>query len=81
VIVKQRLPSAVKTEVMKLSQDGSKKAAFVFFVHMKKRCARCVFVAPVARTVSRHGRNENTTLATIPHNHKVPGIKNNLVPI
>jgi hypothetical protein len=47
---------------------------------MKKRCARCVKVAPVARTVSRHGRNENATLATIPHNHKVSGIKNNLVP-
>jgi hypothetical protein len=38
-------------------------------------------VAPVARTVSRHGRNENAKLATIPHNHKDPGIKNNLVPI
>jgi hypothetical protein len=47
---------------------------------MKKRCARCVNVAPVARTVSRQGRNENATLATIPHNHKDPGIKNNLVP-
>jgi hypothetical protein len=53
----------------------------VYFVNMKKRCARCVNVAPVARTVSRHGRNETATLATIPHNHKVPGIKNNLVPI
>jgi hypothetical protein len=58
-----------------------KKTGFGFFVYMKKRCARCVNVAPVARTVSRHGRNENATLATIPHNHKVPGIKNNLVPI
>jgi hypothetical protein len=48
---------------------------------MKKLCARCVFVALVARTVSRQGRNEKATLATIPHNHKVPGIKNNLVPI
>jgi hypothetical protein len=45
---------------------------------MKKRCAGCVNVAPVARTVSRCGRNENTALATIPHTHKVPGIKNNL---
>jgi hypothetical protein len=47
---------------------------------MKKRCARCVNVAPAARTISRHGRNENATLETIPHTHKVPGIKNNLVP-
>jgi hypothetical protein len=38
-------------------------------------------VAPVARTVSRHGRNENATPATIPPNHKDSGIKNNLVPI
>jgi hypothetical protein len=38
-------------------------------------------VAPVARTVSRHGRNENATLATIPQNHKVPGINDNMVPI
>jgi hypothetical protein len=50
------------------------KTGFGFFVYMKK-------VAPVARTVSRHGRNENATLATIFHNHKVHGIKNNLVPI
>jgi hypothetical protein len=57
-----------------------KKPALVYFVNMKKRCARCVNVAPVARTVSRHGRNENATLATIPHNNKVSGIKNNLVP-
>jgi hypothetical protein len=35
----------------------------------------------MASTVSRYGRNENATLATIPHKHKVPGIKNNLVPI
>jgi hypothetical protein len=48
---------------------------------MKKPCARSVFVAPVARNVSRRGRNENATLTTIPHNHKVPAIKNNLVPI
>jgi hypothetical protein len=58
-----------------------KKPAFVYFVSMKKRCARCINVATVARTVSRHGRNENATLATIPHNHKVPGIINNLVQI
>jgi hypothetical protein len=43
---------------------------------LRKRCA-------VARTVSvsRQGRNENATLATYPHNHKVSGIKNNLVPL
>jgi hypothetical protein len=35
----------------------------------------------VARTVSRQGRKENATLATISHNQKVPGIKNNLVPV
>jgi hypothetical protein len=32
------------------------------------------------RTVSRCGRNENARLAAIPHDHKVSGIKNNLVP-
>jgi hypothetical protein len=52
-----------------------KNTGFGFFRLYEKN------VAPVARTVSRHGRNENATLATIPHNHKDPGIKNNLVPI
>jgi hypothetical protein len=58
-----------------------RKTGFGFFrFYMKKRCARCVNLAPVARTVSGYGRNKIETLATIPHNHKVPGIKNNLVP-
>jgi hypothetical protein len=57
-----------------------KNRLWFFSFYMKKRCACCLKVAPVARTVSRHGRNETATLATIPHNHKVPGIKNNLVP-
>jgi hypothetical protein len=48
-----------------------KNTGFGFFRLYEKN------VAPVARTVSRHGRN----LETIPHNHKDPGIKNNLVPI
>jgi hypothetical protein len=38
-------------------------------------------VATFARTFSRQGRKEKATFATIPHKHKVPGIKNNLVPI
>ena len=33
------------------------------FVYLYKRCARCVNVAPVARNVSRHGRNEPAALA------------------
>ena len=41
---------------------------------LRKRCARC-------ENFSRQGRNDKATLATIPHNHKVPGINNNLVPI
>jgi hypothetical protein len=58
-----------------------KKTGFGFFRLYEKRCARCVNFAPVARTVSRQVRKENTTLATIPHNQKVSGIKNNPVPI
>ena len=53
----------------------------VLFVYPDKRCARCVNVAPVARTVSRHGRNETATLATLLHNRAGPGIENNRVPL
>jgi hypothetical protein len=34
------------------------------FSYPNKRCVRCANVAPVARNVSRHGRNETATLAT-----------------
>jgi hypothetical protein len=43
------------------------------FRPLRKRCARCENFFTLRR-------NENATLVTIPHNHKVPGIKNNLVP-
>ena len=33
------------------------------FVYRDKRCARCVKVASIARTVSRHGRKEPAALA------------------
>jgi hypothetical protein len=42
-------------------------------------------VAPVARTVSRHGCNETATLAMLLHNRAGPiiesGIENNMVPL
>jgi hypothetical protein len=56
-----------------------KKPALVLFVYPDKRCARCVNVAPVARTVSLHGRNETATLATLLQNRAGPGIENNMV--
>jgi hypothetical protein len=58
-----------------------KKPVFVLFVYPDKRCARCVNVALVARTVSRHGRNETATLAMLLHNRASPGIENNMVPL
>jgi hypothetical protein len=57
-----------------------KKTGFCLFRFYEKTL-RTLHVATVARTVSRNGRNENATLATIPHNHKVPGIRNYPVPI
>jgi hypothetical protein len=47
------------------------KPVLVRFVYPDKRCARCVSVALVARTVSRSGRNE---IATLLHNLAGPGI-------
>ncbi len=38
-------------------------------------------VVPVARTVSRHGRNERATHAMFLHNRAGPGIENNMVPL
>jgi hypothetical protein len=38
-------------------------------------------VAPVARNVSRHGRNETATLATALYIRPGPGIENNKVPL
>jgi hypothetical protein len=62
-----------------------KKPALVLLVYPDKRCARCVNVAPVARTVSRHGRNETATLAMLLHNRAGPiiesSIENNMVPL
>jgi hypothetical protein len=62
----------------------SNDTAFLF-VYPDKRCARCVNVAPVARNVSRHGRNETATLATLLHNRAGPiiesSIENNMVPL
>jgi hypothetical protein len=46
-----------------------------------KRCDHCVNVAPVARNVSRHGRNETATLATPLHYRLGFGIDNNIVPL
>jgi hypothetical protein len=51
------------------------------FSYPNKRCVRCVNVAPVARNVSRHGRNETATLATLFYIHPGPGIENNKVPL
>jgi hypothetical protein len=38
-------------------------------------------VAPAAKNVSRHGRNETATLATSLYNRAGPGIDNNMVPL
>jgi hypothetical protein len=51
------------------------------FSYPTKRCVRCVNVAPVARNVSRHGRNETATLATLLYIHPGSGIENNKVPL
>jgi hypothetical protein len=58
------------------------KTGFGFsIVYPDQCCARCVNVAPVARNVSRHGRNETATIATPLYNRPGPAIKNNMVPL
>jgi hypothetical protein len=57
------------------------KIGFGFdFVYPDKRCARCVNFAPVARNVSRHGRNENRNAGKALHNLEGSDIENKMVP-
>jgi hypothetical protein len=71
----------IKTGTIAMPLIEEKKPAPVLFVYPDKRCVRCANVAPVARTVSRHGCNETATVARLLHNRAGPGIKNNMVPL
>jgi hypothetical protein len=63
----QRTSLEIKTDAIAFPLI-EKKPALVFFVLYEKR------LRPLRELF-------HATVATIPHNHKVPSIKNNLVPI
>jgi hypothetical protein len=68
-----------KTGTIMMTLIEEKKGFGFVGIYQNKPCARCVNVAPVARNVSRHGRNETATFATIIYNRPGPCIGNNKV--